>query len=66
MTSMSGVLEAFKAMLGDSKVSGECFEVGHNGGFTIKPPPEYSDETSRKSLELISQNGEKWHEVIEV
>lgn len=64
MTSISKVIEAFKLILGNSQISGECLEVGLNG-FTIKSAPDYWNEESKRSADLISKNGEKWHELVE-
>lgn len=61
---MDGVLEAFMAMLGDSGISGECIEVGPSG-FANKKAPEYWTDEGRRSVELISKNGEKWHQLVE-
>lgn len=63
MTPISMVMEAFKSILGSSQISGACLEVGPNG-FAIMSAPDYWNEESKRSTDLISKNGEKWHELI--
>lgn len=54
LTDMSGVLQAFQATMGDSKMSGECLEVGPGGsGFTVRAEAAVQDVESQQALEMI-------------
>ena len=64
MTPMSSVIEALQSMLGNNDISGECFEVGPRSGYTIKSPPEYSDEETKAGVMLISERGRLFHEIV--
>jgi hypothetical protein len=57
LTPMSGLISAFESMLCDSKVSGEIFKVGPNGGFSIKKAPEYLDKESEEVIKLLEVRG---------
>ncbi|GAB7351599.1 hypothetical protein MBLNU459_g2220t1 [Dothideomycetes sp. NU459] len=61
LTSMDGVIEAFESFLGTSDTSGEIFEVGPNGGFVRRAPPEHLDEESRKVCETLHERGRPLH-----
>ena len=55
LTPMQGVLDAFDSMLGASDISGEIFEVGPNGGYQIKTPPEFLDAESKEVIDLLHE-----------
>jgi len=57
LTPMSGVIEAFESMLGDSTVSGECFEIPPGGGYKIRKAPEYLDKESSDVFDLLYHRG---------
>ena len=52
---MQGVLDAFDSMLGASDISGELFEVGPNGGYQIRTPPEFLDAESKEVIDLLHE-----------
>jgi len=53
LTPMQGLIEAFESILGSNETSGEIFEVGPNGGYQIKSPPEFLDSESKKVIDLL-------------
>lgn len=57
LTPMQGLIEAYESMLGDSDVSGEIFEVGPRGGYSIKTAPEYLDAESKEVIDLLHERG---------
>ena len=52
ITPMQGLIEAFEAMLGDSKMSGECLECGPHGGYHIKEAVPWLDKESKATMDL--------------
>ena len=55
---MEDVVDAFESLLGaDSKVSGECFEIGPKGGAVSRKGAEYLDDESRVLCELLEGRG---------
>lgn len=54
LTPIKGVIDAFESFL-ESDISGECMEVGPNGGFKAKPPTEYLDEESKRVMDMIHE-----------
>ncbi|EXJ92464.1 hypothetical protein A1O3_01015 [Capronia epimyces CBS 606.96] len=63
LTPMSSVIDAYKSMLGNSQVSGECFEAGPHG-YKIKSAAEYSDEDMKRTMAIISENRQPLHETV--
>lgn len=55
LTPMQGLIEAFESMLGSNETSGEIFEVGPKGGYTIKAAPEYLDPESKQVIDLLHE-----------
>lgn len=56
LTDIKEVVDAFESFV-DNDMSGECAEVGPNGGFTIKAPAEYLDPESEQVVQYISNGG---------
>lgn len=56
LTPMQGVIDAFEVFR-TTEASGEIFEVGPNGGFDQRQPPEYLDEKSAILCELLRKRG---------
>lgn len=54
LTEIEDVVDAFESFV-DNDMSGECAEVGPNGGFTIKPPIAYLDRESEQVVNYIAQ-----------
>ena len=61
LTPMKGVVDAFESFL-DSDTSGECMEVGPNGGFSAKAPTPSLDKESTRVLEMIYDRSHRLHE----
>ena len=61
LTPMKGVVDAFESFL-DSDTSGECMEVGPNGGFSPKAPAPHLDKESTRILGMIEQRSHRLHE----
>ena len=62
LTPMKGVVDAFESFL-DSDTSGECMEVGPNGGFSAKAPTPHLDKESTTVLDRIYERSHALHEV---
>jgi hypothetical protein len=58
---MKGVVDAFASFL-DSDVSGECMEVGPNGGFEPKAPAPHLDKETTRILDMIHERSHRLHE----
>lgn len=54
LTDVKDVVDAFESFI-DNDMSGECAEVGPNGGFTIRAPAEYLDPESERVVQYISE-----------
>lgn len=63
LTPMASVIEAYQKMLGDSDVSGECFEAGPQGPEIIASIG-YSSDGMRRTMEMISENRLPLHEPV--
>lgn len=61
MTPMKGVIEAFEQFL-DDDTSGECMEVGPNGGYTRRAPAEYLDRESKAVMDALYERSHSLHE----
>jgi len=61
LTQMKAVLDAFEHFL-DADISGECMEMGPNGGYTRRAPAEALDRETTTVLELLYERGHKLHE----
>lgn len=61
LTPVSGVVDAFESFI-DSDISGECMEVGPNGGFVKRAPAEYLDDKSKEVMDLIYERSHPLHE----
>lgn len=58
---MQGILDGFAHLMGENRESGEVFECGPKGGFVKRSPPEYLDEESGRSCDLIYERALKLH-----
>lgn len=61
LTPMKGVIDAFESFL-DSDISGECMEIGPNGGFVAKAPTAHLDKETTRTLEMIYERSHRLHE----
>ena len=61
LTPMKGVVDAFASFL-DQDTSGECLEVGPNGGFEPKAPAPHLDKETTIILDLIHKRSYRLHE----
>lgn len=61
LTPMKGVVDAFASFL-DSDVSGECMEVGPNGGFEPKAPAPHLDKETKTVMDRIYERSHRLHE----
>jgi len=61
MTPIENVVDAFASCL-DGDISGECLEVGPNGGFPAKAPTPHLDKETTKTLEMINERSHRLHE----
>ncbi|CAN8095196.1 unnamed protein product [Discula destructiva] len=55
LTDVKDVVDAFESFV-DNDMSGECAEVGPNGGFTIRAPAECLDAESEKVVQYIAEH----------
>ena len=62
LTPMDGVVQAFESMLGDSKASGECYEIPPTGGFHAREVTPWLDDESKRSFDLLYHRGRPLHE----
>ena len=62
LTPIKGVVDAFESFL-DSDGSGECMEVGPNGGFSAKAATPVLDKESDTVLTRIYERSHRLHEV---
>ncbi|KAJ4389503.1 hypothetical protein N0V93_006973 [Gnomoniopsis smithogilvyi] len=60
LTDIRDVVNAFESFV-DNNMSGECAEVGPNGGFTIKSPTEYLDRESEEVVKYIAEGHRHLH-----
>ena len=58
---MKGVVDAFESFL-DNDTSGECMEVGPNGGFVRRAPAEHLDKETTVILDMIHERSHSLHE----
>lgn len=64
LTPVSSVVDAFERLLGANDASGECYEVGphwEKQGPVTRGPPEYLDEETRQTMELVYQRARPLH-----
>lgn len=61
LTPIKGVVDAFESFL-DNDTSGECMEVGPNGGFSPKPPTPHLDKETTQILDMIHDRSHRLHE----
>lgn len=61
LTDIQDVVNAFESFV-DNDMSGECAEVGPNGGFVIKAPAEYLDRESEAVVNYIAKGHRNLHE----
>ena len=61
ITPMKGVVDAFEHFL-DTSVSGECLEIGPNGGFHRRAPAESLDQESRIVMDEIAKRSRPLYE----
>jgi NAD(P)-dependent dehydrogenase (short-subunit alcohol dehydrogenase family) len=61
LTPMKGVVDAFASFL-DTDTSGECMEVGPNGGFGPKAPAPHLDKETTRILDMIHERSHRLHE----
>ena len=61
LTPMKGVVDAFASFL-DTDISGECMEVGPNGGFSAKAPAPHLDKETTSILNMIHDRSHRLHE----
>lgn len=61
LTPMKGVVDAFESFL-DSDASGQCMEVGPNGGFSAKAPAPHLDKESARVMDSIYERSHRLHE----
>lgn len=61
LTPMKGVVDAFASFL-DCDTSGECMEVGPNGGFSAKAPAPHLDKETTRVMEAIYERSHRLHE----
>ncbi|KAK5172149.1 uncharacterized protein LTR77_003787 [Saxophila tyrrhenica] len=61
LTSIKDVVDAFASFL-DTDTSGECMEVGPNGGFTPKAQAPHLDKETTSILNMIEQRSHRLHE----
>ena len=61
LTPMKGVVDAFASFL-DSDISGECMEVGPNGGFVPKAPAPHLDKETTRIMDMITDRSHRLHE----
>lgn len=54
LVDLKDVVDAFETFM-DKDMSGECAEVGPNGGFVLRAPAEYLDPESRRVVQYISE-----------
>ena len=62
---IEGVVETFEKLLGANATSGECFEIGPNykkTGAAPRKQPEYLDQETETSCEMIYQRSLKLHQ----
>ena len=52
LTPMKGVIDAFESTL-DGDISGECLEIGPNGGFSAKAPAPHLDPETTRVMDMI-------------
>lgn len=62
LTDINDVVDAFESFV-DNEASGECAEVGPNGGFTIRKPAEYLDPESETVVHEITRTNLYLHEL---
>ncbi|KAF2714666.1 NAD(P)-binding protein [Pleomassaria siparia CBS 279.74] len=60
LVNMKGLLDAFDDML-DSKASGDAYECGPKGGFVKRDGPEYLDQETERSCELVLERASPLH-----
>ncbi len=58
---MKGVVDAFASFL-DNDISGECMEVGPNGGFSAKAPAPHLDKETTRVMDAIYERSHRLHE----
>ena len=61
ITELKAVVDAFESFL-DSDISGECMEVGPNGGFEAKAPAPHLDKETTEILDMIYSRSHRLHE----
>ena len=64
LTPVSSVVDAFERLLGANDASGECYEVGphwEKDGPVTKSAPEYLDEETKQTMELVYQRALPLH-----
>jgi NAD(P)-dependent dehydrogenase (short-subunit alcohol dehydrogenase family) len=61
LTPMKDVVDAFASFL-DNDTSGECMEVGPNGGFSAKAPAPHLDKETTNILQMIHDRSHRLHE----
>ena len=61
LTPLKNVVDAFESFL-DNDTSGECMEVGPNGGFSPKAPAPHLDKETTKILDMIYTRSHRLHE----
>jgi NAD(P)-dependent dehydrogenase (short-subunit alcohol dehydrogenase family) len=65
LTPAGGVVDVFKKLLGASKESGECYEIGPNyktqGAIQTRGPP-YLDDESATVFDILYKRGHALHQ----
>ena len=61
LTEVKNVVDAFAHCV-DSDESGECFEVGPNGGFEAKAAAPHLDKETIQVLDMIYERSHRLHE----
>ena len=64
---MENLVAAVESLLGDSDVSGECFEIppAYDGKYRIVPRADYFNKETEESMEITKMRSHKLHEAVQ-